>query len=351
MSSFRDFNAENKLRIPLSSYAAQIIESDCMNFDKKKATLLNSIILNYYAYASCSISLRIKKYQNELALNLKSIDEQNKQRIIKELVNNKAKELKATFSKRVPADVNWQITLNKKVKELLTTDTYTSEEEYYGNKPGHYVRALIEEYSLLPYYQREEIVFSTYIELIQAATNNNYALKAINTKGNTILLKPYGIESDPFSMYHYIVGYTINNRTKDNTIFEKPISIRLSRLKELELSTVHNGELTLQEKKQIISEMKSKGVQFISGNNSPIKIWLSDKGISKYNSQLHLRPEPSKIDPEDNHIYYFECTEAQILFYFISFGSDAIVLSPQTLSKKIQNIHQNAVEAYNTLLL
>ncbi len=351
LSSFRDFNAENKLRIPLSAYAAQIVESDCINFDKKKATLLNSIIINYYAYADCSISLRIKKYQNELMNNLESLDNQGKQKIIKELTDKKGKELSDFYSKRAQADVNWQITLNKKVKELLTADTYSSEEEYYGNKPGHYVRALVEEYSRLPFYRREEIIFSSIIELFNTAINNNYAIKATNNRGNVILLKPFGIESDPLSMYHYVVGYTINNRTKDNTIVEKPISMRLSRLRELEITTMLDGELSLREKNQIVSEMKLKGVQFLSGINSTIKVWLSDKGINKYNSQLHLRPDYSMIDPHDNHIYYFECTEAQIMYYFTGFGSEAIVLSPETLSKKMHSLHQQAADSYNRLQL
>ncbi|MBQ2196131.1 MAG: AAA family ATPase, partial [Prevotella sp.] len=33
------------------------------------------------------------------------------------------------------------------------------EEQFYGDKPGRYVRALIEEYAQLPFHRREEIVF------------------------------------------------------------------------------------------------------------------------------------------------------------------------------------------------
>ena len=66
MSQFDCLFSENKLRIPLSAYAAQIIETDCINFSKKKTTLINIIILNYYQTAESSISLRLMDYKREL---------------------------------------------------------------------------------------------------------------------------------------------------------------------------------------------------------------------------------------------------------------------------------------------
>lgn len=174
MSRFDGFNAENKLRIPLSVYAAQIIESDCISFSKKKTTLINSIILNYYHSADCSISLQLIKYKEQLSHCFSASDQKKNELIINKIVSGKAKELQNKYAKRQLADVNWQITLNKKVKELLTMDPHSQEEEYYGDKPGHFIRALIEEYSRLPFYQREEIIFKPLIDKVIVLHQNIY---------------------------------------------------------------------------------------------------------------------------------------------------------------------------------
>ena len=167
MPCFTDFNTENKLRIPLSAYAAQIIESDCLAFSQKKTTLINAVILNYYQHADCSISLRLRDFRNELKDCIP--DKKANEDILERLVEGRAQKLSAFYSRKKPADVNWQITLNKRVKEFLTQDTYTHEEIYYGQRPGRYVRSLIDEYTHLPYHRREEIVYKDLLDTINTA--------------------------------------------------------------------------------------------------------------------------------------------------------------------------------------
>ena len=308
MSRFEGFNAENKLRIPLSAYAAQIIENDCVSFSKKKTTLINAIILNYYHIAECSISLRLIDYKEELSHCFSAVERKNNDSIINKIVLGKGKELKNKYAKRYLADVNWQITLNKKVKELLTMDPHSQEEEYYGDRPGHYVRALIEEYARLPFYQREEVVFKPILDVVKDAINKEYVISLTNIKGNTVTLKPYRIDSDPMSMYHYVIGYSVvpvsalsQTEAKYNP---QVISIRLSRLTDIETMYYNSGKLSDKEISQIEQELSEKGVQFVSGTTAPIKIWLSDFGIKKFNTQLHLRPI-GMPDKSDEHIYNF----------------------------------------------
>ena len=95
----------------------------------------------------------------------------------------------------------------------------------------------------------------------------------------------------------------------------------------------NSGKLSDKEISQIEQELSEKGVQFVSGTTAPIKIWLSDFGIKKFNTQLHLRPI-GMPDKSDEHIYNFECTETQILYYFIGFGRDVKILSPISLAEK-----------------
>lgn len=352
MSQFAEFNPENKLRIPLSMYAAQIIETDCINFSLKKTTLINTIILNYYQIAACSIGLRLKDYQKELSNHLNTVEAKNYENLIRKITMGRANDLIDKYAKRKLTDVNWQITLNKRVKHLLTEDPSTNEELYYGNKPGHYIRSLIEEYTQLPYYQREAIVFQHLLQKIEDSINNQYLITLTNNKLVTLIMKPYKIIKDPLSMYHYLVGLIISppNYVEDaitHKEYSRVQSIRISRLTNVNVLTFQSANISFQEEKQILAELDSKGVQFVSGDESVIKIWLSDYGIKKYESQIHLRPI-GKIDSNDSHLFTFECTEAQILYYFFSFGHDVKILYPDSLADKFRSMYKMALSHYET---
>lgn len=352
MPQFGDFNTENKLRIPLSAYAAQIIENDCLSFSRKRTTLINSIILNHYQDAECSISLRLREYREELTGYLGAIKAKQSEALLKSILESRAKMLKEKYARRFPADVNWQITLNKRTKSFLTEDTYAREELYYGNKPGHYVRALLEDYAQLPFYRREEIVFKQLLDIVNAGIKDHLVLNLTNTKGSHLSIKPYRVETDPMSMYHYLVGYNVEaidsqNRTESQYYYPPVISIRLSRLVDVEIQYFQSGVLSVQEEKQIEKEIDEKSVQFVSGKSSMITVWLSDRGISNYESQLHLRPQAIGTDPSDRHIFYFECTEAQILYYFLRFGKEVRIISPRALADRFRQSYTEALNNYD----
>ncbi len=346
MSNFGEFNAENKLRIPLSAYAAQIIENDCFNFSKKKATLINAIIINSYQTADCSISLRLKEYRSELVAYLKNTRQNESNKLIDSIIDVKTQELVKKYAKRYISDVNWQITLQKDVKKLLTDDPYSAEEQYYGQKPGHYVRALLEEYARKPYYSREKIIFKDILDAANIAIDGHYLLNLTNIHGYRYSIKIHSIKTDPLSMFHYIIGINTENDkyTKNNE--SNIVSLRISRLSTAEPQYLSAGELTEAESLTIMQELETKGVQFVTSETQSIEVWLSDTGIRKYETQAHLRPPVSYRDEFDNHIYHFECTDAQILFYFWGFGKDAKIINPPELFNTFKEKYKEAYESY-----
>ena len=350
MPCFNDFNVENKLRIPLSAYAAQVIENDCQAFSQKKTTLINLVIMNYYQRANCTISLRLRDFQNELTacLNYKKQGED----MINKFVEGRAKKLTGLYAKKRPSDVNLQIRLNNSVKKLLTCDAYTYEERYYGQHPGRYVRSLIEEYAQLPYHQREEIIYKEILDTIATGIKGKYILNLTNEKGSQISIRPYSIETDPLSTFHYLIGYRVPRTVWSKNISvknpDKLLSIRISRLVNVEIQYLQSVPITTLEEMQIKNELKEKSVQFLSGDNSVIRVLLTDAGIKKYSSQIHLRPNATGKDPHNDHIYIFECTEAQIFYYFFSFGKEAIILEPQSLVKKFSNGYKEALLQYDS---
>ena len=351
MSQFEGFNTQNKLRIPLSSYTANILLSDCASFHIRKTTLINKVIWNYHPYAECSISLRLKDYKEELSKYLGETGTQKHEAVIRKLVSERARVLIEHYTKPSHADDTWLIPLNKEVKRLLTANSDSSEEEYYGSRPGYYIRELIDEYARLPFFRREEIIFQDFIKELQTAIREHSQVTVITNEERAITLKPYLIENDPLSMYHYLVGCTVLSDTTDasknalRTDQYPVLSLRISRLKNVQRGNYQSGVLTRQETEQITNALSAKGVQFLSSDESDIQILLSDNGIRKYHSQLHLRP--SYISADD-HVYSFRCTETQILYYFFSFGKDAKILSPASLAQRFEDSYREAYDLYTT---
>ena len=340
MSNFTDINFEYKLRVPLSSYADGIIEHDCMSFAKKRNTLINLVVLNFYRIAECSVSLRLADYKDELKRNLPKNEVKKNENLLDQIVAGRGRELKKHYAQKIQAATSKPVTLSKKVNELLTSDPESSEEKYYGNKPGLYLSALMEEYSRLPYYEREKIVFHDMLNELGTAIECNYPVKLFGSNGKTFLVKPFAIMSDPLSMYHYLIGISLDSKKESKTIV-----VRLSRITEIEIIYYQSGNITAREAESIRSEIKKKGVQFISNDESKIDVWLSVQGINKFQRQQHLRPMGTS-DKKNPHIYHFECTEIQILYYFLPFGKDAKILSPDNLSKEFKSFYAEAAKAY-----
>ena len=349
MSQFTNQFAENKIRIPLSAYAAQIIESDCIFFSKKKTTLINAVILNSYHEANCSISLRLAEYIKEMSDGFSPNELKNGEPYIEKLREKRESKLVNEYVRSRPqADFHWQMTLNKKVMALLTLDTSSHEERYYKNRPGRYLQHLIEEYAKKPHHERESIIFRSVCNTFENAKSCHKAIRIETNRGKLITLKPYDLLTDPLSMYHYIVGYNIEYDPSDDNPesinHHKVLSLRLSRISDAIAHDYLNGKIELSEEREIQKALK-KGVQFVSSDATRTTIWLSRTGIDKYNQQMHLRPLGIK-DATNDHIYHFECTDTQIDYYFKAFGKEARILAPTHLVEKFRNDYRSALDRY-----
>ena len=121
--------------------------------------------------------------------------------------------------------------------------------------------------------------------------------------------------------------------------------MRLSRITNAEIKHLQFEYISEEEKNEIEKEIKKKGIQFLSSESKTISVWLSDEGIKKYYSQLHLRPLGVQ-DEKNPHIFHFECTDSQIIYYFISFGSAAKIIAPSSLATVFGTIYKEAYYSY-----
>jgi len=107
-----------------------------------------------------------------------------------------------------------------------------------------------------------------------------------------------------------------------------------------------SGKLTEQQKANIRIGIEQKETQFLVGELHEIHVKLTPQGLKKYNAKVHLRPLYETIIDDD--IYVFRCTQMQIEFFFLEFGADAQIISPEPLRQRFADIYNAAAAAYST---
>ena len=87
---------------------------------------------------------------------------------------------------------------------------------------------------------------------------------------------------------------------------------------------------------------------YIYSEAKEIHVLINKRGQGKFNVMLRNRPKPQsrKKDKDGWTEYIFYCTEFQAQNYFFQFGADAIVISPESLSRKLSQQFFDANQAY-----
>ena len=118
-------------------------------------------------------------------------------------------------------------------------------------------------------------------------------------------------------------------------------SIHLSRIEYVYL---------LKEKYDLDEENQDKlervienGAQFPYTNPCLAQIKLTKTGQKLYKKKYLNRPTPVKIEDD---IYYFNCSYDQLVLYFFSFGSEALIISPIHLKESLKKKYADALNAY-----
>lgn len=341
---FKYLNDENKQHINLSLTATAIIENDMFSFNvTSKSGFINQIISNYRENSEASISIsekRKKKEYERILCSEHSINPDNKVELINLLVKEYVNKL-IKKSMNYNKGKSFKFRINKENQEYLTQEC--NENEYYCDNIGKYLKALIEDYCTKSYLKREMIFFKTYFTTIEQAINEKKLLKIQLSNGRYKYIQPFKVMTDPLSMYHYLIGYS-NDKSNIHKKSQS-FSYRITNLRKVKMlqESIHISENC---SKNLLNEIQSRGVQFMSEDTCIIKIYLTDAGITKYNRLLHLRPQYTSID-NDKHIYTFDCTARQIEYYFFKFGEDAKVIYPDEIRKKFKSMYLNAVRQYN----
>lgn len=346
---------EARQHLSLSAAAWAVLQDDRQDFGggRSWAGILNYVFAVYRDKADASVSVAVSRRREQLEEQLGGVvSPAARDAVLDRLMEAYAGELAEK------AMSNGAVAQQKEVfKFRLDRDNYAFREQwldspdaqYYGGRFSRYLRAVLEEYAAKTVYQREAIYFDPQMRLIQASAANGELLRIRLKKGSSFEVRPYGVLGDRQETYHYLVGLSRPDGTREP---EKEYNFRLSNIVKLDVSFRRSGHLTKEERTDIESSIRGKGVQFLVQQRETIRIRLTEKGRQDYGRQLHLRPAARKRAEVDDGLYRWEytfyCTEFQAKAYFLKFCGDAKVVAPQSLRKLFADKYRSGLNAYQT---
>lgn len=357
--SFTEPNEEYKIHLNLSHLADTVRRKDMFSFQTTSISgFINRIFDNYKENANASIAQMLAGKTAQWNGFLTSVPSDSRTQILEalktEFINTSLQEINSYRLTHGNSEKNrfLKIRLNQKNVDYLVNDPACQEEIYYKDSIGKYLCAVIEEYSRRPFLEREAIYYKNELDIINNAIAKRRRLKVKLPAGKNssshriIYIDPYKIVTDPQSLYHYLIGYSADN--KETPELRQSYSYRISRFLEVRALSSQRAAISKEEKKQLEYLLQTKGAQFISGTSDTIEILLTPEGIRKYKSIQHLRPDYSKdpVETEMGTLYTFDCTQDQIEFYFFKFGADAEIVKPIELRKKFAKMYEDAFKAY-----
>lgn len=343
---------EARQHLSLSDAAWAVLQDDRQDFGggRSWAGILNYIFAEYRDKADASISVAVERRRAQYEEKLVGVATPAvRKAVLEALLADYTEELikKAAQNGATPPD-------KESFKFRLDRDNYAFREQwldspdaqYYGGRFSRYLRAVLEEYAAKTVYQREAIYFDPQMRLIQAAAANGELLRIRMKTGSSFEVRPYGVLGDRQETYHYLVGLSRPDGTREP---EKEYNFRLSNIVKLEVSFRRSGRLTEKERTDIESSIRGKGVQFLVQQRETIRIRLTEDGRQNYGRQLHLRPAARERAEVDDGLYRWEysffCTEFQARAYFLKFCGDAKVVAPQSLRDTLAQEYRSGLRA------
>lgn len=348
-------NELHRQHLNLSESAWDIIDSDMHMFrDMPQAatfsSFLNLIFLNYYERSPSNLSNAAHRYRETCRHAIVSsnacrrLSAADANKLLDALAKQHIDQLGEEFL-RLPKGSGRKFRLNNKAFQLICGIPDNSYNCRIYERPGKLLKAIFETYCRLPFAEREKLIFSEQADLIKTAMQMKALLKIRTLGEQTYYFIPYKIMTDLSSNFYYAAGYSAaENSDEANSGHYIASSFRLSRMKDIQRVYGQSACLTPEQKKELEESISAKGVQFLLRDMVTAQVKLTDAGVKKYQTQLHLRPPYAQIHP--GQVYEFHTTKEQLLYYFFKFGKDAAVLSPESLREEFRQMYQEAADSY-----
>lgn len=343
---FIGINEQNKQRVNISKETAIIIDQDIKDFNLANRNVLINNLISYIEENNLTKNAELLSYKKALLLNYEKLNiDMDYSMIVDGLCNLKKKEIVNELSANGTHKRNqfgFYFRISNDVRRWLENPS-NKEDEYYLSLE-HFLNCTIEEYAAYDYFLRESIACKERIAVINNYISNKQWIDLYNTKRMPTRIYPVKIIPDINRTHIYLTAISIRNENEF-----VPITFRISSLDISRIRPVYDLPPCAKEYISILNEqIQERGVQFLSLPTADIKVRLNYYGVKTYNRTRNLRPNYTKIteDTDGTYIYEFQCTEKQAEFYFMSFGSNAEILSPDSLRNTFKQNYQFAYQKY-----
>lgn len=241
------------------------------------------------------------------------------------------------------------IYLNEDVVSFLCSKDFFHEETAFKGKLSSFFKAVLEEYSLLPYYEREKIVFKKTLDSLLPMCWTNLSEKIYhpvvqicnNRSKKDIIYHviPFHCGLDISNTYNYLLCYA---RQRDSEEWHV-MKFRLSHIKLLP-DTKDTLRIKIpKEASDLLNDWIKNGFRMFNNEIVHIKVKFTETGERLYGIIRHHRPP---ITRKNGSIYEFDCSEYEAINYFTSFTGEAVVLEPLSLRQKLYDRFKNGVKQY-----
>ncbi len=358
--SFSEYftNESRKQHINLSTAAWNTVEDDICSFyppedhSRNYSGFFNRIFRNWIGTSPRQPLCRLEDKKKEYRLLMKekpfiNMKETEREDLFLRLCDMYLKEISKELL-LFPKGEGRKIHLNKKTCEYLLHFSDDSPECRIYRKPGIYLKAVFETYCRLPYIEREKIFFSDLFETIRNALNLHLPMQIRRPAVRPFLFSPSAQGQMPTPITIISSAFPVRSRLPGTDIQEPGeyhcASFRISRIESIRNEYGKKAKLTPHQRSFIEKEIAEKGIPFLLNDTAEIRVRLSEEGVKKYNTLLHLRPKYTSRT--DDNIYTFHITPMQAEFYFFKFGSDAEILQPTGLRETFRRGYEKAFHRY-----
>ena len=211
---------------------------------------------------------------------------------------------------------------------------------------SHFYCRMLISYCEKPLFERERIIFRDNYEFFTKACKDRSLVSFSLIWHPEIVYTaiPYEIATSHEEMMNYVLCQTRSPETDE----PRASVFRLSRIKNPCMSS--KTDTLCDTVADRLERMKQYAPQYPINNDDEICVRLNDAGEDLYRRMYFSRPAVERVEHrDDGHYYYFSCSDTQALFYFQRFGwGTAEIISPAFLREKMIELHQTALEAYES---
>ena len=345
-------NRQIRLRISYQAYETILQDiAEFQNIPEKEqiSSFLNKILNNFWQEAESTVYAKKQKIHDQYLEWLKGLENAQKaaEQLTEKEIQDRFKKVKERYSQPQRAKgQNLKLIMTKPTMEMLKN----SEEQNLYDNISDYSAALIQEYTTLSRKERERIFFKDLFKTINLCIKHKHQAEIeIN---DSYLVKPYKIATNGFLPYYYVVGYA--RRKNKLTAPWKLMSFRLQRIRSITEKEEDEYKFTKEQEAELKELFKTPAkIAYLSEKEEKIVVRLTQRGYNDYQKKI-LSSRPTCIDKKKlsdlEHPFVYEltfsCSSMQAYQYFIRFGMEVKVISPEQLRKGFKNLHENAVKYY-----